>query len=228
MTELPSISARPGPFRARAMIAAAAGAAILALILFGAASPASAHDALVSATPADGSTVEAAPATVDLVFAEPAVALGTEIVVLGPDGATVSTGAVVLTDATVSQALVADRPAGTYTVQYRVTSADGHPVSGQLTFVATGAVAAPAAPDVVAPTGAPSGEQVEVAPSAAPSSLVPTSPAGTSAASSSDAEDDAARDAQDGAGSPLPWVLAAAAVALAAAGWRVWRTRQGG
>ena len=51
-------------------------------------------------------------------------------------------GAPVLVDDTVTQPLVADRPAGTYTVQWRVTSSDGHPISGTFTFEAATAVAA--------------------------------------------------------------------------------------
>ena len=97
------------------------------------AAPASAHNALVSTTPADGSSVARTPATVVLTFNEPAIALGTEIVVTGPAGP-VQQGAPRLVDNTVSQDLQGGAAAGTYRVAWRVTSADGHPVSGTFTF----------------------------------------------------------------------------------------------
>lgn len=111
----------------------------LPALVVGAASAAVAHDVLISTSPADGSTLDAAPDSVVLTFDQPAMALGTEIVVHGPDGATVSTGKAVLLNDTVSEALVAARPAGSYTVAWRVTSADGHPVSGTFTFTAAAA-----------------------------------------------------------------------------------------
>jgi len=136
------------------------------VLLVGLAGPASAHDTLVSVTPADGSTVAVVPGSVDLVFDEPAMALGTEIQVLGPDGKSVSKGAPVLVNATVSQPLTAVRPAGAYTVEWRVTSADGHAISGHFAFHATSAVGSSPAPAASSPAPPPSGEPT---PSATPS-----------------------------------------------------------
>lgn len=120
------------------------GLAVLLAAMVLSAAPALAHNTLLGTDPADGSTVEVAPSRVTLTFDEPAQALGTEMVVLGPDGSTVSTGDAELVDATVSQALVTDLPAGMYTVQWRVTSADGHPLSGALTFTAANGSGTPA------------------------------------------------------------------------------------
>jgi methionine-rich copper-binding protein CopC len=117
-----------------------------------AAAPASAHDELLGTDPADGATVDIAPAQVVLTFAEPAVELGTQVLVAGPDGATASEGPVQLVDATVVQALAATRPAGQYHVDWRVTSQDGHVVSGSFAFTATSATAPTASPAVSAPT----------------------------------------------------------------------------
>lgn len=119
---------------ALAVVLLAAGGALVA----GAAS-AQAHDVLRSTDPADGSTLALAPDHVTLTFDEPAQKLGTEIDVLGPDGKLVSLGSPSLTDTTVTQLVADSRPAGKYTVQWRVTSADGHPVSGSFTFTALGA-----------------------------------------------------------------------------------------
>lgn len=128
---------------------------------------ASAHNALVGTDPADGSTVATPPARITLTFDQPAQALGTEIVVLGPDGATVSTGSAELVDSTVAQALAADLPAGAYTVEWRVTSADGHPLSGELAFTATAgtAVPLPTAPETIEPTAEPTMTTQAVEPS---------------------------------------------------------------
>lgn len=97
------------------------------------AAPAAAHNALASTAPADGSTVQQAPAEIVLTFNQPALALGTSLVVTDPTGQQVQTGQPKLVDNTVTQTL-RPGPAGAYTVLWRVTSADGHPISGQLTF----------------------------------------------------------------------------------------------
>ena len=117
------------------------------------AAPATAHDELVGTTPADGSTVDVAPDQVVLTFTEPAVALGTQVVVTGPDGSNLATGDVQLVGSTVVQALADLRPAGAYRVDWRVTSDDGHPVTGTFAFTATGSVPPPTTP--LATTAAP-------------------------------------------------------------------------
>jgi methionine-rich copper-binding protein CopC len=118
--------------------------------------PAAAHNRLVGSDPADGSTVARTPGAVVLTLDEPAVALGTQVVVTGPDGPA-STGAAELLDATVRQPLVPGAPAGSYTVAWRITSADGHPITGQLGFAAAAAGAGeytgPAAPPAAVDTG---------------------------------------------------------------------------
>jgi copper resistance protein C len=126
--------------------------AVVVLGLVTGATTASAHDTLASTDPADGSTVAVAPAAVTLVFNEPAQALGSQIRVTGPDGSVVSTGDVVLNGASVSERLVDSRPAGTYTVAWRITSTDGHPISGSFTFSATGAAGPAPAAATPAPT----------------------------------------------------------------------------
>jgi methionine-rich copper-binding protein CopC len=164
--------ARPRPAAApRAAAVLLAVLLALAAVLLGA-TRADAHNALQGTDPADGATVATPPTHVTLTFDQPAQALGTEIVVLGPDGSTVSTGAAELVDTTVAQALAADLPAGDYTVQWRVTSADGHPLSGELTFTASAAsaTAAPETPEPETPepttTTMTEATQAPVAPSA--------------------------------------------------------------
>ena len=63
---------------------------------------------------------------------------------IGPGG-DVASGPPVLIDTTVRETLRAGSPAGHYTVRWRVTSADGHPVSGSFDFTATAAGGDPSA-----------------------------------------------------------------------------------
>jgi len=121
----------------RATIPAAVALLVVAAAILFLAAPGAGHHALVSVSPAAGSTVEAAPAVVDLSFDQPAVALGTEVRVIGPGGTSVSTDPAALAGSTVSVRLTDERPAGTYTVQWRVTSAEGHPLTGTFHFTAT-------------------------------------------------------------------------------------------
>ncbi len=102
------------------------------------AAAASAHNVLRSTDPVSGGEVATAPSDVSLVFDEPAIALGTVVEVTGPDGALVSTGEPALEDTRVTQSLRSGLPAGSYRVQWRVTSSDGHPIDGEFAFTATG------------------------------------------------------------------------------------------
>jgi copper resistance protein C len=114
---------------------------VLALVVtmaVGGAGAASAHDTLVGTSPAANSTVPTVPGSVTLTFDQPALALGTELVVTGPGGP-VQSGAARAVDNTVTQSVQPGAPAGRYTVLWRVTSVDGHPVSGRFTFTAKAA-----------------------------------------------------------------------------------------
>jgi hypothetical protein len=96
------------------------------------------------------------PTQVRLTFDRPAQALGTALEVLGPDGNDLSVGAPRLVDNTVGETIAANAPAGVYTVRWRVTSADGHPVTGTFTFHASAAGGNPtasASPTAAAVTG---------------------------------------------------------------------------
>jgi methionine-rich copper-binding protein CopC len=119
-------------WRPRALAVVLAAAALL----LGSATAAQAHNILVGTSPADGSIAKVVPAQVTLTFNEPALALGTEIIVTGPAGQEQS-GAAVLVNNTVTEHLQPGSPAGPYAVLWRVTSADGHPVSGKFSFTAT-------------------------------------------------------------------------------------------
>jgi methionine-rich copper-binding protein CopC len=125
--------------RAAAAVALTVGA-LLALVVT--APPASAHAVLVSSNPPSGATLAHPPSTVSLTFDEN-VRAPAFVVVTGPGGVRVDDGKQAqILDATVTAQLKPTAPAGAYTVDYRVVSADGHPVEGQLTYtVTTGAPA---------------------------------------------------------------------------------------
>jgi MYXO-CTERM domain-containing protein len=98
------------------------------------AQPASAHAARVSAEPADNAVLTAGPAQVSATFNERLQTTFAAMVVVGPDGNLWSTGEAAVQGAVASVGLRPLGPAGSYTVNYRVTSADGHVVSGSWSF----------------------------------------------------------------------------------------------
>ncbi|TWP34575.1 copper resistance CopC family protein [Leekyejoonella antrihumi] len=97
-----------------------------------------AHDVLISTSPADGSRVGHTPSKIVLTFDNPAIATGTVLKVTGPSG-DVTEGKPTLLNHSVSQAIRPGSAAGTYTVDWRITSVDGHPVSGKFTFTSRAA-----------------------------------------------------------------------------------------
>ncbi|MBC3760356.1 copper resistance CopC family protein [Quadrisphaera oryzae] len=191
------------PSPARGLAVLGAGAALCCSALVGA--PAAwAHDSLTSSTPGDGTTVTNAPEAVSLGFSEAPLQLGAQVVVTAPDGRVVTQGSPTVVGNDVVQGLAPDRPAGSYTVDWRVTSSDGHPIQGRVVFVAEGGVGASAS----ASSGAPS------ASSSSTSSSAADSPAGTASASPSTAP----ASAQGGAGSGVSGATWAWTIAAGAAG----------
>jgi copper resistance protein C len=98
---------------------------------------ASAHATRVSAEPADKTVLTAGPAQVSATFNERLQTTFASMAVVGPDGNVWSTGAPNVQGAVVSVGLRPLGPTGIYTSNYRVTSADGHVVSGSWSFQLT-------------------------------------------------------------------------------------------
>lgn len=98
---------------------------------------ASAHTVLLSSDPAADATLSAAPTTVSATFNEDLQPAFAAMTVVGPDGNLWSSGPPELHGAVASIAVHPLGPAGRYTVNYRVTSADGHVVSGSWSFTMT-------------------------------------------------------------------------------------------
>lgn len=123
------------------MIRRTLGAVAIALLTAGlavlGAGPAAAHSVLVSVDPADGAQLSTGPARVTFTFNENLQPSFPSVTVVGPDHNLWSEGQPVVDGPHVSIAVRELGPAGKYTMAYRVTSADGHPVSGTRSFTLT-------------------------------------------------------------------------------------------
>ncbi|MFF8997866.1 copper resistance protein CopC [Streptomyces achromogenes] len=118
-------------------------------LLLAAAAPASAHAVLRAADPADGAVLRGAPRHVTLGFSESVGLPAGSFRVYDPGNHRVRTtpaGHVPGRSDTVRVTLPARLARGTYTVAWRVVSADSHPVSGALTFSVGERTTAPHAP----------------------------------------------------------------------------------
>ncbi|MFF3018527.1 copper resistance CopC/CopD family protein [Streptomyces sp. NPDC057939] len=127
--------------------------AVLALIL-GGAGPASAHASLSGSDPADGVVLKTPPRQVTLTFTESVSFSEDSLRVLSPDNERANPRPAQHADGkdnTARVELSAELPQGTYTVAWRVVSADGHPISGAFVF----SVGKPSETAAVVGTGAP-------------------------------------------------------------------------
>jgi methionine-rich copper-binding protein CopC len=107
-------------------------ATVLSQVVF--AVGADAHTALKSVSPKDGARLASAPTEVVLTFDDPISESFAAVTVTGPGGS-VGSGRATVQGAVVTQPLESGLGDGTYTVAFRVVSADGHPVSDRTTFV---------------------------------------------------------------------------------------------
>ncbi len=135
----------------RGGVAAAMGLLLAAMVSTAIlhAQPAWAHAARLSTDPADNAVLTTGPDRVSATFNERLQTAFAAMTVVGPDANVWSAGEPTVEGAIVGVALRPLGPAGTYTVNYRVTSADGHVVSGswsfRLTVAGTGTPGPPAA-----------------------------------------------------------------------------------
>jgi methionine-rich copper-binding protein CopC len=201
----------------------AATVAVGGLLLGGVvgAGSASAHDYLVSTSPAADSTVTEPLTQVVLGFNEPPLtdfASAIAIEVRDAAGANVVTDPVSIVDSTLTVS-VAPTAQGAYTVLWQTVSSDGHPVSGEYGFTYAGPVAestpttGPTTGPATAPATAPASE-----PGGGTSAPTPAASAepGDPVTASPDASATAAEDGDSGA---LVWVgLGGALLVLVVAG----------
>jgi methionine-rich copper-binding protein CopC len=99
-----------------------------------AAGVASAHATRVATDPVENTELTQSPQKVSAMFSEALQPEFAAMTVVGPDGNLWSTGDPRVDGAVVSAGVRPLGPSGTYTVNYRVTSADGHVVSGSWSF----------------------------------------------------------------------------------------------
>ncbi|MBU8807691.1 copper resistance protein CopC [Mycolicibacterium goodii] len=112
---------------------------------------ASAHATRIATDPAENASLSESPQRVSATFNESMQQAFAAMTVVGPDGNLWSTGDPQVQGAVVSVAVRPLGPAGTYTVNYRATSADGHVVSGSWSFELTVAGAGTPGPTAAAP-----------------------------------------------------------------------------
>ena len=181
---------RAGP----AVVGAVFGVAVVAV-------PAAAHNELIASSPTDKAVLFTAPTEVVLRFSQAVQTDFGLVAVIDATGAHHEQGEPVAVGSTVTQALHT-LDAGAYEISYRVGSADGHPITGTLTFTVTGTI----------PDPTPQASRGSAAPS--PSSSDPSDGVDHDDHASTPAEPVASTDADAGGTSPL--LLGAGGVAAAA------------
>jgi len=164
-------------------------AVLTALAAVGFAGPAAAHDVLISSDPADGSTVQTAPATVTLTFDQPVQNFEPVVTMTGPEGQSYQSGSPTVDSTVVTSAVGEITQAGEYVIAFRVVSADGHPVTGEVKFQfagaalaveSTGAGSAATGTSAAAPAPAATSSAAAAAPPSATVSTAAVGPAGSS------------------------------------------------
>ncbi|KAA2252250.1 copper resistance protein CopC [Solihabitans fulvus] len=116
---------------------ALAGLGVAGTLLLAAPSPAGAHNVLVDSSPAAGSVLQQGPARVRLDFDQPVDPHYAELTVTSPGGDHWESDRPTVDGNSVTAPIAPLGPAGPYQVAYRIVSADGHPVSGGVTFTLT-------------------------------------------------------------------------------------------
>jgi len=179
---------RSGPLRTLGRLAVVLLLAIAAAV--GLAGPAAAHNVLISSDPTDGSTLSAAPTTVTLTFDQPVQDFEPIVTVTGPDGQPHASGAPTIDSNVVTNDVGPLTQSGPYLIAYRVVSADGHPVQGEIHFELAGAAVTIPGGGATVPVTAPSGSagataSLAGAPASAASSSAAPSAAATTTGSSS-------------------------------------------
>jgi methionine-rich copper-binding protein CopC len=177
------------------------GLLVAAMIGVGAV-PASAHTALKSSDPEKGAEV-APPTEITLTYTQ-SVRLP-RVVLTGEDGKRHESGSAQVSGDTVTQAVNGTLPNGTYTVGWRVVSADGHPVSGKFEFTVKGSSASTAAPSESPAPGA--------------------GAAGTTGAPSTAASPAAGQEQDSGGSSGWLWIGLGAVVIALGVGGVIWARR---
>ena len=211
MSQLSPLSSRPA--RLLALLGALLLAALTALP-----APAQAHDTLLSTDPEDGSTLETSPEEVTFTFSDDILDVSPLVRISDEAGEEVAEIVPSVDGPTAAAALEEPLPAGTYDIQWRVVSSDGHPIEGTLTLTVE---QDPAAEEGAAASDG-GGESAEG------SAQQPADTDEQDAQSATDAESTEAADSSDSGGLSMPLllgILAVIVVVAVAAGFMIMRRR---
>ncbi|WP_439659518.1 copper resistance CopC family protein [Lentzea sp. HUAS TT2] len=126
---------------------------------------ASAHTQLISSDPKDGAEVTAPPQQITLTFNEPVQVDQTTVTITGADGTAWTVGQITGKDATLLVPVTPAGPAGLYTLNFKIGSADDHAVTGAMKFTMTVPLTTTTTPPPTTTT-APSSAAPSIAPAA--------------------------------------------------------------
>lgn len=190
---------RPVPHRALRRILTAL--VLTGAVLLGLSPTAYAHDTLTDSSPAEGETLEETPTQVRLTFSAEVLDMGAAVVVADSDGDSWEADEPTVDGKDLTVPLEDGMPNGDYEINWRVTSSDGHPISGAIPFT----VDAP----VEETESAPADETAATATERAQETEEPTAdPAPTTSAASDETTSEAAASEQesDSDGAGIPWI----------------------
>lgn len=117
----------------------AAGLTLAAIATLAIAAPASAHDQLISSTPATDEQLATPPESITMTFSGELLVLdesltGAVVLVVDASGKDWVAGDVTVEGRTVTAALAPGMPTAGYQVRWQVVSEDGHPIAGVVPF----------------------------------------------------------------------------------------------
>lgn len=118
----------------RRLLAGVLAGLLAGLLTLVAQAPAAAHARLVSTDPVNGAVLPQAPDRVTLTFSEPVRLTARRITVHDARAGLVASTSTATDDGVVTTRFDEGLERGTYVVGWSVVSADGHPISGSLTF----------------------------------------------------------------------------------------------
>ena len=191
-------------------IALAATTATVFVLSVAMAPTTSAHADLQVSTPADGESLEIAPEEIRLTFSEELFEELVEISILDAAGDLYSTIEVEQTPPPGTDVIFpwpAQAPPGDYSIAYRVVSADGHPVTGTISFSYAATAVEPSTPEPSPSDTAPQPTLSDSTPSAESStpaaSPAASSPTASAPSPSSATESSTSSSTDSSSGTPL-------------------------
>ncbi|STD07021.1 Copper resistance protein CopC [Dermatophilus congolensis] len=128
--------------------------AAVSLLCFLMASPAWAHSQLVDSNPENGARLDAMPSSVTFTFNEEINSQFSQIVLVGNDGKPHPATDIQTKGEKVTAAIPQGLAGPSVKAKYRIVSADGHPVGGEVTFTVPATTSTPSAPAPAASSSA--------------------------------------------------------------------------